>query len=60
MKVSKKIVKAPVVPPEVIMDVTSSNALPKSSRNVVVATTVANEAKTRVVLNGRLLKSFEA
>jgi hypothetical protein len=53
-------VNALVVPPEVIMEVTSSNALPKRRRNVVVATTVVNEAKTRVVLKGRLFKSFDA
>jgi hypothetical protein len=60
MNVSKKMVNALVVPPEVIMEVTSSNALPKRRRNVVVATTVVNEAKTRVVLKGRLFKSFDA
>jgi hypothetical protein len=60
MKVSKKIANAPEVPPEVITEVTSSKALPNRRRNVVVATTVVRDAKTREVLKGRLFRSFEA
>jgi hypothetical protein len=41
-------------------DDTSSRILPNKNTNVVAVTTLVREISVRVVLNGRLLRSFDA
>jgi hypothetical protein len=41
-------------------DDTSSKTFPKRKTKVVAVTTLVKEISVRVVLNGRLLRSFEA